>query len=145
MKKFLSIVLMVLFLTVGLSAVANTTSSSKASMTDATGGWWYSATTNYVRQTVTVTYVAGTCSSITLTAGVRFTNDAAFPTGVTYYVPIISAAGVASSDPITISAAGSYTFVVLVPQAADRLYVYVAYASGADATVNINAGPDIAF
>lgn len=144
MKK-ISAILCALLLCIALYPAANATSSSKSSMTDATGGWWYAATINYVRQDITVDYVAGTCSSITLTMGVRFTNEAGLISTTTYYVPVIDATGKATSDPITISTAGSYVFTVLVPQAADRLYVKVAFADGADATVNINHAVDKAF
>jgi hypothetical protein len=150
MKKLFISVILLLTLVVYLPAVANTTSCTPgtgktAKFTDATGGWWYAATTNYARQVVTIDYVAGTCTSITLIAGVRFKNEAGLISTVTYRVPIISSAGAATYDPITISAAGSYVFTVGVPQSADWLYISVAYTDGADATVNINQAPDIAF
>jgi hypothetical protein len=145
MKKLFVSVILLLALVVYLPAVANTTSSSLGKMVDQTGGWWRAATTNYARQVVTIDYVAGTCTSITLIAGVRFKNEAGIISTVTYRVPIISSTGAASYDPITISSAGSYVFTVGVPQAADWLYISVAYADGADATVNINQTPDIAF
>jgi len=145
MKKLLSIFCAVLILGTLVYPVANTTSSSLGKMIDATGGWWYGATLNCARQDVTIDYVAGTCTSITLIAGVRFKNEAGLISTVTYRVPIINASGVASYDPITITAAGSYVFTVGIPQAADWLYISVAYTDGADATVNINQSPDIAF
>jgi len=145
MRKLLSIVLMVLVLTVGLSAVANSISSSLGKYTSAGSGWWYAATTNYSRHVVTIDYVAGTCTSVTLIAGARFKNEAGIISTVTYRVPIIDALGVATYDPITIATAGSYVFTVGLPQAADWIYIYVAQADGADSTVNINGSPDIAF
>ena len=74
MKKISAILCALLLLGTLLGAAANATSSSKSSATSAGSGWWYASTTNYVRQDITIDYVAGTCSSITLTAGVRFTN-----------------------------------------------------------------------
>lgn len=142
MKKLLTFALA---LVLALSLVAgNTTSSSKGYMVDATGGWWYSTTSNITRQVFTIDYVKGDGTSIILTAGCRFTNDDALISTTTYLVPIISAAGVATSDPVTISTAGSYVFGVVLPASADRLYVKVEYVGGTTATVNINGKPDVA-
>lgn len=142
MKKLFVILFLLLFVVI-LPAVVNTTTSSKGYLKDQTGGWWRGATQHFPRQIITIDYVTGSCTSITLIAGVRFTNEGGLINTVTYRVPIISAAGVASYDPITITAAGSYVFTVGVNQAADDIDILVVYADGTNATVNINHSADI--
>jgi hypothetical protein len=121
---------------------ANTTSSSKGYMVDQTGGWWRSATLHYARQIVTIDYVKGNGTSITLTAGCRFTAEPLLPGTITYKPVIIDSTGAATSDPITISTAGSYVFSVGLNQTADYLYILVEYTGGTTATVDINSAPD---
>jgi hypothetical protein len=148
MKKRILLILAILCFSAGLSA-ANTTTSSKAFMVDQTGGWWRAQTLHYARQIVTVDYAKGNGTSITLTAGCRFTTEPLLISTVTYKVPVISSTGAVTSDPITITlpageTTGSFVFTYGVPQTANYIYFLVEYTEGTTATVDINCAPDSA-
>jgi hypothetical protein len=148
MKKRIFLVLAILCLAAGLSAT-NTITSSKAFMVDQTGGWWRAQTLHYARQILTVDYTKGNGTSITITAGCRFTTEPLLIGTVTYKVPVISSTGAATSDPITITlpageTSGSFVFTFGVPQTADYFYVLVECTDGTTTTVDINCAPDSA-
>ncbi len=125
MTKKISLGLLALLLAFSLAA-ANTTSSSKGGFVDQTGGWWRAETKGFSHHVVTVDYVKGDGTSITITAGCRFTADTMLVGTTTYYLPIIDATGAATTDPVTITLSGgvtsrSFAFEVGVPEAADYL------------------------
>jgi hypothetical protein len=146
MKKILISFLLVVCLAIILPAT-NTTSSSKGFMVNQTGGWWRAQTLHYPRQLLTIDYTKGNGTSITITAGYRFTTETLLISTVTYMVPIIDSTGAVTTDPITITlpvgaTTGSFVFSVGVPQTADYVYYKIEYTDGTTATVDANSAPD---
>jgi hypothetical protein len=145
MKKIALLIVILTLFAAGLTAT-NTTSSSKGFMIDQTGGWWRAQTLHHPHQVITLEYAKGNGTSITVTAGYRWTTETLLISTVTYPALIIDSAGAVTTDPVTITlpvgdSTGSFALPIGVPETADYLYVKIEYTGGTTATVDLNSAP----
>lgn len=145
MIKKISLGLLALLFALSLAA-ANTTSSSKGFLVDQGSGWWRAETKGFARHVITIDYVKGDGTSITITAGCRFTAEICLVGTTTYYTPLIDMSGNLTTDPITVTlpsgvTSRSFYLIVEVPENADYVYALFEYTGGTTATVNANIAP----